>query len=205
MYTDAGKPPMQHIFTAFLEDKPGVLSRVTALFSRRNYNIVSLTVGRTRVPGISRMTVVVETDPTAARLVEANLYKLVNVLRVEDVTHEPSVVREITLIKVNADIEARAKVLQLCEVFRARVVDLTPNALIVEATGGEQKIDGLLDVLEPFGITEVVRTGLVAMTRGPQTLNPNPQFVNAHVPATDREATNEAQSPRLSESGGASA
>jgi acetolactate synthase-1/3 small subunit len=205
MYTDAGKPPMQHIFTAFLEDKPGVLSRVTALFSRRNYNIVSLTVGRTRVPGISRMTVVVETDPTSARLVEANLYKLVNVLRVEDVTHEPSVVREITLIKVNADIEARAKVLQLCEVFRARVVDLTPNALIVEATGGEQKIDGLLDVLEPFGITEVVRTGLVAMTRGPQTLNPNPQFVNAHVPATDREATNEAQSPRLSESGGASA
>jgi len=188
MYTDAGKPPMQHIFTAFLEDKPGVLSRVTALFSRRNYNIVSLTVGRTRVPGISRMTVVVETDPTSARLVEANLYKLVNVLRVEDVTHEPSVVREITLIKVNADIEARAKVLQLCEVFRARVVDLTPNALIVEATGGEQKIDGLLDVLEPFGITEVVRTGLVAMTRGPQTLNPNPQFVNAQVPATELQA-----------------
>ena len=188
MDTNAGTPPSQHIFTAFLEDKPGVLSRVTTLFSRRNYNIVSLAVGRTRVPGISRMTVVVETDPSSARLVEANLYKLVNVLRVEDVTHEPSVVREITLIKVNADIEARAKVLQLCEVFRARVVDLTPNALIVEATGGEQKIDGLLDVLEPFGITEVVRTGLVAMTRGPQTLNPNPQFVNAQVPATELEA-----------------
>jgi acetolactate synthase-1/3 small subunit len=187
MTIDAAKTPTQHIFTAFLEDKPGVLSRVTALFSRRNYNIVSLAVGRTRVPGISRMTVVVETDPTSARLVEANLYKLVNVLRVEDVTHEPTVVREITLIKVNADIEARAKVLQLCEVFRARVVDLTPNALIVEATGGEQKIDGLLDVLEPFGITEVVRTGLVAMTRGPQTLNPNPQFVNAQVPATELE------------------
>jgi acetolactate synthase-1/3 small subunit len=183
MISNAGKPPMQHIFTAFLEDKPGVLSRVTALFSRRNYNIVSLAVGRTREPGISRMTVVVEADPAAARLVEANLYKLVNVLRVEDVTHEPSVVREIALIKVKADIEARAKVLQLCEVFRARVVDLTPNALIVEATGGTEKLDGLLDVLEPFGITEVVRTGLVAMTRGPQTLNPNPQFINAQVPA----------------------
>ena len=185
MANDAAKPQTQHIFTAFLEDKPGVLSKVTALFSRRNYNIVSLAVGRTRVSGISRMTVVVEADEASARLVEANLYKLVNVLRVEDVTREPCVVREITLIKVKADIEARAKVLQLCEVFRAKVVDLTPNALIVEATGGEQKIDGLLDVLEPFGITEVVRTGLVAMTRGPQTLNPNPQFVNAQVPVTE--------------------
>lgn len=188
MTLSAGAQPSRHVFTAFLEDKPGVLARVTTLFSRRNYNIVSLAVGRTRTPGISRMTVVVETDEASARLVEANLYKLVNVLRVEDVTHEPSVVREVALIKVNADIEARAKVLQLCEVFRARVVDLTPNALIVEATGGEQKVDGLLDVLVPFGITEVVRTGLVAMTRGPETLNPNPQFVNAQVPAMDLEA-----------------
>jgi acetolactate synthase-1/3 small subunit len=188
MTTTAGKPQKTHIFTAWLEDKPGVLSRVTALFSRRNYNIVSLTVGRSQKPGVSRMTVVVEADDTAARLVEANLYKLVNVLRVVDVTGEPSVQREIVLIKVNADIEARAKVLQLCEVFRCRVVDLTPNALIVEATGGPDKLNGLLFVLEPFGITELVRTGLVAMQRGPESLNPNPNFVNAQVPASEQDA-----------------
>jgi len=184
MTTTAGKPQKTHVFTAWLEDKPGVLSRVSGLFSRRNYNIVSLTVGRSQMPGISRMTVVVEADDAAARLVEANLYKLVNVLRVVDVTTEPSVQREIVLIKVNADIEARIKVLQLCEVFRCRVVDLTPNALIVEATGSLEKIGGLLQVLEPFGITDLVRTGLVAMQRGPESLNPNPHFVNAQVPAS---------------------
>ena len=184
MTTTAGKPQKTHVFTAWLEDKPGVLSRVSGLFSRRNYNIVSLTVGRSQMPGISRMTVVVEADDAAARLVEANLYKLVNVLRVVDVTTEPSVQREIVLIKVNADVEARIKVLQLCEVFRGRVVDLTPNALIVEATGSLEKIGGLLQVLEPFGITDLVRTGLVAMQRGPESLNPNPHFVNAQVPAS---------------------
>ena len=184
MTTTAGKPQKTHVFTAWLEDKPGVLSRVSGLFSRRNYNIVSLTVGRSQMPGISRMTVVVEADDAAARLVEANLYKLVNVLRVVDVTTEPSVQREIVLIKVNADVEARIKVLQLCEVFRCRVVDLTPNALIVEATGSLEKIGGLLQVLEPFGITDLVRTGLVAMQRGPESLNPNPHFVNAQVPAS---------------------
>ncbi len=184
MTTTAGKPQKTHVFTAWLEDKPGVLSRVSGLFSRRNYNIVSLTVGRSHLAGVSRMTVVVEADDAAARLVEANLYKLVNVLRVVDVTAEPSVQREIVLIKVNADVEARIKVLQLCEVFRCRVVDLTPNALIVEATGGLDKINGLLQVLEPFGITDLVRTGLVAMQRGPESLNPNPHFVNAQVPAS---------------------
>jgi acetolactate synthase-1/3 small subunit len=186
--TSAAKPPTTHIFTAWLEDKPGVLSRVTALFSRRSYNIVSLTVGRTHRPGESRMTVVVEADESAARLVEANLYKLVNVLRVVDVTHTASVLREIVLIKVNADIEARAKVLQLCEVFRCRVVDLTPNALVVEATGGPEKLEGLLFVLEPFGITEVVRTGLVAMQRGPESVTPHPHFVNAQVSSAALEA-----------------
>lgn len=179
---ERAKQKKQHIFTAYLEDLPGVLNRVTSLFSRRGYNIVSLTVGRTDVPGVSRMTVVMDADEASARLVEANLYKLVNVLRVEDVTDEPTVVRDLALIKVKADADARVKILQICEVFRARVVDIAPGALIVESTGTEDKIQSLVEVLEPFGITELVRTGSVAMTRGAEPLTANPHFVNAQVP-----------------------
>ncbi len=114
-------------FLATLEDRPGVLNRVASLFRRRAFNIESLTVGRTERPGVSRMTLVVRTDEDAARRLEANLYKLVNVLAVEDVTHAPTVVRELALIKVRANGDVRAAVMQLCEVFRARVVDVTPK------------------------------------------------------------------------------
>jgi acetolactate synthase-1/3 small subunit len=151
---------------AYVEDQPGVLNRIASLFRRRNFNIVSLNVGRTHEPGISRMTVVIEADDDKARRIEANLYKLVNVLSVEDITNEPNIVRDLALIKVKVPPEKRSEVLQLCQVFRARAVDVGPDALVVEITGTQDKIMGLLAVLEPFGVLEMVQSGTVAMTRG---------------------------------------
>lgn len=153
-------------FVSYVEDKPGVLNRVSSLFRRRGYNIVSLNVGRTHEPGISRMTFVVDADDDTARRIEANLYKLVNVLSVQDITHEPAVIRDLALIKVRAQPERRAEVFQLCEVFRARVVDVGTDTLTVEVTGAADKIEGLVNALRPFGIAEMVQTGTVAMTRG---------------------------------------
>jgi acetolactate synthase-1/3 small subunit len=153
-------------FLAYLEDRPGVLNRVTSLFRRRGFNIESLTVGRTERPGVSRMTLVMRADDDAAARLEAHLYKLVNVLSVEEVSHDPSVVRELALVKVRASEAARSAVMQLCDVFRARVVDVTPEALTIEITGAPDKVDGLLDVLRTYGIVEMVRTGAVAMRRG---------------------------------------
>jgi acetolactate synthase-1/3 small subunit len=158
--------PSLRTFVAYVEDQPGVLNRIASLFRRRNFNIVSLTVGRTHEPGISRMTVVVEADDDKARRIEANLYKLVNVLSVEDITQKASIVRDIALIKVSAPPAKRSEVLQLCQVFRARAVDVGPDTLVVEITGDQDKIDGLLTILEPFGILEMVQSGTVAMTRG---------------------------------------
>lgn len=152
-------------FIVHVEDLPGVLNRVTSLFRRRTYNIESLTVGSTHDPGVSRMTIVMQADDDDARRIEANLYKLVNVLRVEDTTRRATVVRELALVKVRADASTRPNVMQVCEVFRARVIDVGPEALICEITGTADKIDGLVDVLRPFGIVEMVRTGAVAMVR----------------------------------------
>jgi acetolactate synthase I/III small subunit len=151
---------------AYVEDKPGVLNRVASLFRRRGYNIASLNVGRTHETGVSRMTIVVEGDARVAQLMEANLYKLVNVLSVEDITETPAVVRDMALIKVNAATERRAELLQLLEVFHARVVDICPATLIAEITGSPDKIDAFVEVLKPFGISEMVQTGRIAMTRG---------------------------------------
>lgn len=153
-------------FVAYVEDKPGVLNRVASLFRRRGYNIISLNVGRTHEPGVSRMTFVVECDEIVAHLIEANLYKLVNVLAVEDISHCASVVRDLALIKVSVGPERRNEVLQLIEVFRARVVDIGPNSLIAEISGSPDKIEAMVGCLTPFGIMEMVQTGQVAMTRG---------------------------------------
>ena len=157
--------PSLRTFIAHVEDLPGVLNRVVSLMRRRNYNIVSLTVGRTAREGVSRMTIVLEADADAARRIEANLYKLVNVLAVEDVTEAATVVRELALVKVRADGKVRSEVIRLCEVFRARVVYVGTEALVAEITGTADKIDGLVDVLRPFGLLEIVRTGAVAMRR----------------------------------------
>ena len=157
---------MLQTLAVYVEDKPGVLNRVASLFRRRAFNIDSLTVGHTEQPGVSRMTIVCDVDEASIRRVEANVYKLVNVLRVDDLTTRPAVERELAMIKVSATPENRAQVLQLADVFRARVVDVSAESLIVETTGTGEKIDRLLDVLRPYGVLEMVRTGLVAMSRG---------------------------------------
>lgn len=157
--------PSLHTFIAHVEDKPGVLNRVVSLFRRRGYNIESLTVGRTHEEGVSRLTMLVPADEDTARRIEAHLYKLVNVLRVRDITHVPAVVRDLALIKVKAGPAERAEILEICKVFRARVVDIGSEALIVEITGEQEKIDGLMVLLKPFGILEMVNSGVVAMIR----------------------------------------
>jgi acetolactate synthase-1/3 small subunit len=157
---------MDRTLVAWVEDKPGVLNRVASLFRRRAFNIESLTVGHTEEAGVSRMTIVVDGERTDTEKVVQNLYKLVNVIRVEDVTDQPAVMRDLALIKVKANNGSRSEVMQIVETFRARVVDVGLETLTIEVTGTEEKIDGLFEVLQPFGVKEMVRTGRVAMTRG---------------------------------------
>jgi acetolactate synthase-1/3 small subunit len=162
---------MQQTLIALVENKPGVLTRVATLFRRRNFNIESLNVGRTENPDISRMTIVVDCADylTDAHKIEANLYKLVNVIDVQDVTAQPAVTRDLALIKVKATTEQRAEINSLASIFRARIVDVAPDSVIVEITGTEDKIESLVELLRPIGILEMVRTGQVAMTRGNAT------------------------------------
>lgn len=153
-------------FAVYVDNKPGVLNRVASLIRRRAFNIESLTVGHTETPGLSRMTMVVDTDERGARLVEANLYKLLPVRRVDNITHQPTIARDLALIKVAATGDARTQVMQLVDVYRSRIVDVSPESLIIETTGTEDKIDSLVGVLRPYGVIELVRTGRVEMARG---------------------------------------
>ena len=180
-----------HTFIAHVEDKPGVLNRIASLFRRRGFNIASLTVGRTAEPGVSRLTLVIDADDDTARRIEANLYKLVNVLLVEDVTFAPSVARELALIKVRAGAETRPRVLQVCEVFGARVVDLTAQIVTVELTATHDKIDDLVGVLACDGVIEMVRTGVVAMARGERPAITQPTSAIPH--ANDSHDAHDAQ------------
>jgi len=158
---------MKRTLIAQVEDKPGVLTRVASLFRRRAFNIESLTVGHTEQPGISRMTIVVDSTRTDSEKVGQHLCKLINVIKVEDITDESSVMRDLALIKVETNGgKTRPEVLQIVETFRAKVVDVGLDTLMIEATGSEEKVDGLVEVLRPFGIVEMVRTGRVAMVRG---------------------------------------
>jgi acetolactate synthase-1/3 small subunit len=175
---------MLNTFVVYVENKPGVLTRVASLFRRRAFNIDSLTVGRTEKPEVSRMTIVVDADRDQAARVEANLYKLVEVLFVENITGKTAISRDLAMIKVSATHEARSHVLELANVFRARVVDVAPESLTIEITGGEDKIDGLLEVLRPYGVLEMVRTGIVAMRRGPKSAESN-ITVPAGTPAVE--------------------
>jgi acetolactate synthase-1/3 small subunit len=157
---------MEHTLVALVEDKPGVLNRVASLFRRRAFNIESLTVGHTDQPGVSRMTIVIDSNQTNAERVTANLYKLVNVIHVADLANTPVLSRDLALIKVSVDALSRAHVMQLVDVYRAHVVDVTTESLVIEITGTEDKIDSFVEVMRPFGIVEMVRTGVVAMARG---------------------------------------
>src|SRR5438045_5423344 len=136
---------MLHTFAVYVDNKPGVLNRVASLFRRRAFNIESLTVGHTETKGLSRMTVVVDTDEYGARRLEAHLYKLVPCKRVENITSAPSIARDLALIKVGATGDARTQVMQLVDVYRARIIDVSPESLVIETTGTEDKIDSLLD------------------------------------------------------------
>ena len=174
----------RHTFVVYVEDKPGVLNRVASLFRRRAFNIESLTVGHSETPDASRMTIVVRTDAIGARRLEANLYKLVNVVRVQDITTGPAVFRELAMIKVTATADTRTHVMQLVDVFRARVVDVAPDAVVIETTGTEDKIDGLIEVLRPYGILELVRTGRVGMMRGARSVMIDPDPSEPFAPET---------------------
>jgi len=153
-------------FAVYVDNKPGVLNRVASLFRRRAFNIESLTVGHTETRGLSRMTIVVDTDERGARLVEANLYKLIPVRRVDNITRVPTIARDLAMIKVSATGDARTQVMQLVDVYRARIVDVGPDSLVIETTGTEDKIDSLVEVLRAYGLIEMVRTGRIEMARG---------------------------------------
>lgn len=153
-------------YIAYLEDHPGVLNRVASLFRRRGYNIASLNVGRTHEPGVSRMTVVAEADEATGQLVEANLYKLVDVLGVEDISCQSAVVRDLALVKIRVDPTSRVRAIELADKYRAQVADVSEDTMVFEIAGTPEKIEQFTDELRSVGILEMVRTGSVAMTRG---------------------------------------
>ena len=163
----------KHTITALVENEPGVLVRVANLFRRRAFNIDSLTVGRTQKDAYSRITMVMEGTAEEAERVEKNLYKMVNVIQVEHLSDIPAVVRDLALIKLEVSPEERREVTQLCDIFRARIVDVSSESMILELTGNEEKIENFTEVLRPYEIVEMVRTGVVAMGRGDHTLEDN--------------------------------
>jgi acetolactate synthase I/III small subunit len=162
---------MQHTFVAYVEDLPGVLTRVASLFRRLNINIISLTVGRSERPGLSRLTLVCEASAEGGNRIRASLYKLENVVDVDDIAGAPSVTRELALIKVSATPRNRSQIFELAEVFRARIVDLAPESLMIEMTGVESKIEGLIQVLNESEerVLEICRSGKMTMRRGHHT------------------------------------
>ncbi|MGZ4926641.1 MAG: acetolactate synthase small subunit [Halobacteriota archaeon] len=161
---------MKHTLSVLVQNKPGVLARTAGLFSRRGYNIESLTVGVTENEDASRMTIVVTGDDNVVEQVTKQLNKLIEVIKVSDLTKESYVDRELVLIKVTADGSNRAEIMQLVDVFRARIVDVAAKSLTIEVTGDEGKIAALIAMLKQFGIKEIVRTGTLALGRGPKVI-----------------------------------
>ncbi|MDN5858577.1 MAG: acetolactate synthase small subunit [Pseudonocardia sp.] len=160
----------RHTLSVLVEDKPGVLARVAGLFSRRGFNITSLAVGPTEHTALSRMTIVVEVDEFPLEQVTKQLNKLVHVIKIVELEPAASVQRELLLVKVRADPSVRSQVLEIVNLFRARAVDVTPEAVTIEATGTSDKLAALLRNLEPYGIREMVQSGMVAVGRGPRSI-----------------------------------
>ncbi len=156
----------RHTITALVEDRPGVLNRVASMFRRRGFNISSLAVGNSEIPNLSRMTFVVEGDSRTVEQVTKHLHKLIDVIKVSDISDDNAVTRELALIRVHTTSQTRSDVMQIVDLFRANVIDVANDSLIVEIVGDEDKVDALQNLLEPYGIMEVMRTGIVAMTRG---------------------------------------
>ena len=161
----------RHTLSVLVENKPGVLTRVAALFARRAFNIQSLAVGETEDPRISRMTVVVDAAELPIEQVTKQLNKLINVLKIVELDPAAAVERQLLLVKVSANDSSRANVLQIVDLFRAHVVDVVPDAVTVEATGSDAKVEAFLTALEPYGIREIVQSGAVAITRGARSLS----------------------------------
>ena len=164
-----GAEPRKHTISVLVENKFGVLSRVAGLFSARGYNIESLSVGETLDESVSRMTIVVRGDEFVIEQVTKQLHKLIDVIKVSDLTDDSHVERELVLVRVNAEPQLRAEILRTADIFRAKVIDVTPTSFTLEATGDEGKLEAFLELLRPMGIQEVVRTGKVAIARGPKT------------------------------------
>lgn len=159
-----------HTLSVLVENKPGVLTRVAALFARRAFNIKSLAVGETEHPEVSRMTIIVKADEQPFEQVTKQLNKLVNVLKVVELAAEDLVERRLLLIKVRADEERRTGVLQVVDLFRAHVVDVQPESVVIESIGSLSKLEALVAALEPYGVTEIVQSGAVAIGRGPRSI-----------------------------------
>lgn len=157
---------MQHTLSLIVENKPGVLARIAGLFSRRGYNIESLAVNTTEVPNLSRITLVVKGDEKVLEQITKQAYKLIEVIKVNDFTGVPVVERELALIRVKSDATNRRAIIDLVEIFRANIVDVSDKDLIIEVTGDSEKIDAFKKNLEPYGIKEMVRTGKIVMERG---------------------------------------
>jgi acetolactate synthase I/III small subunit len=160
----------RHTLSVLVENKPGVLTRVAGLFARRGFNIESLAVGPTEHPDISRMTIVVSVEGAVLEQVTKQLNKLINVLKIVELEEKQAVQREMLLVKVRADDSTRRDVLQIVDLFKARVADVGPDALTVELTGRPDKLESILRMLEPFGIREMVQSGMVALGRGPRSM-----------------------------------
>ncbi|MBB6694738.1 acetolactate synthase small subunit [Cohnella xylanilytica] len=156
----------KHTIAILVNDQPGVLQRVSGLFGRRGFNIESITVGASEEPGLSRMVIVTTGDDHTLEQIQKQLYKIIDVIKVVDIGSNPMVGRELGLIKVNAEPSARPEILGVVETFRAAVVDIGPNSLIVQVVGDSEKIDAMIELLKPYGIRELSRTGVTAMTRG---------------------------------------
>jgi acetolactate synthase-1/3 small subunit len=156
----------KHTLVALVEDRPGVLNRVSSLFRRRNFNIESIAVGHTEQPNLSRMTIVVEGDDAKVEQVRKQLDKVVDVVKIVDITSDDKVARELALVKVKSTASTRSEIIQIVDIFRANIVDVSSDSLMVEVTGDEEKVGSLVDLLRGFGIREIARTGSVALTRG---------------------------------------
>ena len=162
----------RHTLSVLVENKPGVLARISGMFARRGFNIDSLAVGETEDPSVSRMTIVCSADGKPLEHITKQLHKLINVLKISELPHDDCVERELAMIKVGVGAGKRAEVLEVAEIFRAKVLDVDPDALTIEATGAPEKILALEELLRPYGIVEMVRTGRIALARGSAGLKP---------------------------------
>ena len=161
----------KHTIVALVENKPGVLNRIASKWRQRGFNIESLAVGPSEIDGLSRMTFVVDGSTTDVEQVTKQLYKVIEVVKINDITAEPMVARELALLRVSATPSNRSAIIQIVDIFRANIVHVSPDSVIVEVTGAEDKVDAICEMLRPFGVRELVRTGRVAVTRGAPTVS----------------------------------